>query len=83
MWWLSLLQHAASQGQKRREDEESGMRQNAPTAQDATGLGGGINTRAAFGGDVGADQNGARDRRRQRWGSLGRSLASSYLGRGE
>ena len=46
MWWLSLLQHAASQGQKRREDEESGMRQNAPTAQDATGPGGGINTRA-------------------------------------
>ena len=79
MWWLSLLQHAASQGQKRREDEESGMRQNAPTRQDATGLGGGINSSAAFDGDVGRDQNDIREQRRARWGSFGRGIAQRYL----
>lgn len=83
MWWLSLLQQAQRAGQDRRDREQEDMKSQAPTRQDATGLGGGINSSAAFDGDVGRDQNNDREQRRSRWGSFGRGIAQRYLSGGE
>ena len=82
MWWLSLIKGMHDAGQRRREDEQSRQEGNAPSAAGATGLSGGINESAAFGGDVAANQND-RAARRQRWGSFGRGIAQRYLSGGE
>lgn len=82
MWWMALLQQAQRAGQDRREREREGMKTQAPTRQDVTGLSGGINASAAFDGDVGRDQNDDREQRRSRWGSFGRGIAQRYLSGG-
>ena len=78
MWWLSLLKGMHDQGQQRRDREQAATASNAPAEDDATGLSGGVNANAAFGGDVGRDQMG-RARRREAFGQMGRGIAQRYL----